>query len=450
MSYLQVVLKSKLEKADLLEMANAYILHLQSSRVYSNPGSVSSYSLGFNECAAEVAKYIDSNEGHVKGEGDTGIHARLLEHLTSFASSKDVVEKCARERARARASAVDAAEKPETNDPQSVPKGANSASLAGDNETVGETSQRSGSGESGLVLENTSGPSEDSNAQNLLSFHFNSSESNNGMANNSDFVSNVSDSLERQKYIIPRKPERSVTIKADMVNSDKLDRSPSAPKDDHVATPTQKTLADTTQAPPQARVPKKDFGHVTSQIRIPLVNTNNVTHDGGKTCRRTKLPQRTPVSNAGNMMTSHPGFPINKQPIRKRLAAQYQNRSNAKTDDSNNICFTLKQPEKERQIDMAKAEKENEYEVEQVSEIYTNKENDNKLERMVELTAKVLTQNCPRNYTENKSKEVYIQPVKEVDAGQRNDLPEDIGYGYSIFRPELRTGGSSEDVWRPW
>lgn len=443
-------MKSKLEKADLLEMANAYILHLQSSSVFSSPGSVSSYSLGFNECAAEVAKYIDSNEGNVRGEGDTGIHGRLLEHLTSFAASKDVVEKCARDRARARASAVDAAEKSETDGPQSVPEGANSATLAGDNETVGETSQRSGSGESGLVLE-TSETSEDSKEQSTLFCHFNDSESKSGMANNSDFVSNGSDSLKRQKYVIPRKPERSVTIKADMVNSDKQDGRTSTPKDDHVATSNQKALADTTHAPPQARVPTKEFGHVTSQIRIPLVNTNHVTHDEDKTCRGTKCPQRTPLSNAGNMMTSHLGFPINKQPIRKRLAAQYQNGPNAKTDGSNNICVTLKQLERERQIDMANVEKENGYEVRQVSEIYINsKENDNKLERMVELTTKVLTQNCPRNFPENKSKEVYIQPVKEGEAGQRNVLPEDVSYGYSIFRPDLRTGGSSEDVWRPW
>ncbi|XP_006871763.1 PREDICTED: transcription factor HES-4 isoform X2 [Chrysochloris asiatica] len=73
---------SKLEKADILEMT---VRHLQGLRrvqvtaaLSADPAVLGKYRAGFNECLAEVSRFLDGCEGV-----PADVHSRLLGHLAS-------------------------------------------------------------------------------------------------------------------------------------------------------------------------------------------------------------------------------------------------------------------------------------------------------------------------------------------------------------------------------
>lgn len=73
---------SKLEKADILEMTVKYLRSLQrrqiTSAVAADPTVAIKYSMGFTECASEVARYL----GNAQGINDE-VRGRLLGHLSN-------------------------------------------------------------------------------------------------------------------------------------------------------------------------------------------------------------------------------------------------------------------------------------------------------------------------------------------------------------------------------
>lgn len=73
---------SKLEKADILEMTVKYLRSLQrrqmTSAVGADPTVAAKYSMGFTECASEVARYL----GNTQGINDE-VRGRLLGHLSN-------------------------------------------------------------------------------------------------------------------------------------------------------------------------------------------------------------------------------------------------------------------------------------------------------------------------------------------------------------------------------
>ncbi|ESO91382.1 hypothetical protein LOTGIDRAFT_74634, partial [Lottia gigantea] len=73
---------SKLEKADILEMTVKHLKLLQRQQMAvamtTDPFVVSKYRAGFNECAAEVARYLDSVQG-----GSQEVKGRVLNHLSN-------------------------------------------------------------------------------------------------------------------------------------------------------------------------------------------------------------------------------------------------------------------------------------------------------------------------------------------------------------------------------
>ncbi|XP_052820484.1 hairy/enhancer-of-split related with YRPW motif protein 1-like [Mya arenaria] len=97
----ETLFMSKLEKADLLELAKDYMQTLNitdkpnlcNTHAQGESGSAfSSYSVGFNDCVEEIMRFVDKTS-----ETNTApdLNNRLLEHLANFASSRDVIEKCA-------------------------------------------------------------------------------------------------------------------------------------------------------------------------------------------------------------------------------------------------------------------------------------------------------------------------------------------------------------------
>nr|XP_011456335.2 transcription factor HES-1 [Crassostrea gigas] len=73
---------SKLEKADILEMTVKYLRSLQrrqmTSAVAADPTVAAKYSMGFTECASEVARYLGNSQG-INDE----VRGRLLGHLSN-------------------------------------------------------------------------------------------------------------------------------------------------------------------------------------------------------------------------------------------------------------------------------------------------------------------------------------------------------------------------------
>lgn len=73
---------SKLEKADILEMTVKYLRSLQrrqmTSAVAADPTVAAKYSMGFTECASEVARYLGTTQG-INEE----VRGRLLGHLSN-------------------------------------------------------------------------------------------------------------------------------------------------------------------------------------------------------------------------------------------------------------------------------------------------------------------------------------------------------------------------------
>ncbi|KAK6177586.1 hypothetical protein SNE40_015658 [Patella caerulea] len=76
---------SKLEKADILEMTVKHLKLLQRQQMAvamtSDPFVVSKYRAGFNECAAEVARYLDGVQG-----ANHEVKGRVLNHLANCIS----------------------------------------------------------------------------------------------------------------------------------------------------------------------------------------------------------------------------------------------------------------------------------------------------------------------------------------------------------------------------
>jgi len=72
---------SKLEKADILEMAVKHLQNLQKQQQTNVPSATESnqgnkYRAGFNECATEVSRFLDKMEGL-----DASVRGRLISHL---------------------------------------------------------------------------------------------------------------------------------------------------------------------------------------------------------------------------------------------------------------------------------------------------------------------------------------------------------------------------------
>ncbi|PVD35397.1 hypothetical protein C0Q70_02359 [Pomacea canaliculata] len=78
---------SKMEKADILEMAVKHLRQIQRQQYTSggtDPTLSDKYRLGFNECAQEVSRYLGASE-----EDDAELRARLLNHLANCIASSD-------------------------------------------------------------------------------------------------------------------------------------------------------------------------------------------------------------------------------------------------------------------------------------------------------------------------------------------------------------------------
>uniref|UniRef100_A0A0L8HFY6 Uncharacterized protein n=2 Tax=Octopus bimaculoides TaxID=37653 RepID=A0A0L8HFY6_OCTBM len=74
---------SKMEKADILEMTVKHVRQLQrqhfSVSANEDPTIINKYRLGFNECATEVSRYLNSVD-----EVNIEVRARLLNHLACY------------------------------------------------------------------------------------------------------------------------------------------------------------------------------------------------------------------------------------------------------------------------------------------------------------------------------------------------------------------------------
>lgn len=73
---------SKLEKADILEMTVKHLKMVQrqqmTSAMATDPNVISKYRAGFNECASEVARYLDTVNG-----GNPELKARVMNYLAN-------------------------------------------------------------------------------------------------------------------------------------------------------------------------------------------------------------------------------------------------------------------------------------------------------------------------------------------------------------------------------
>nr|AMB73112.1 Hes A [Crepidula fornicata] len=78
---------SKMEKADILEMAVKHLRHVQRQQYTSggaDPTLSDKYRLGFNECAQEVSRYLGAAD-----DDDAELRARLLNHLANCVTNSD-------------------------------------------------------------------------------------------------------------------------------------------------------------------------------------------------------------------------------------------------------------------------------------------------------------------------------------------------------------------------
>ncbi|XP_052819796.1 hairy/enhancer-of-split related with YRPW motif protein 1-like isoform X2 [Mya arenaria] len=73
---------SKLEKADILEMTVKHLKLVQrqqmTAAMTTDPNAISKYRAGFNECAAEIARYLDNVNG-----GNPDLKSRVMNYLGS-------------------------------------------------------------------------------------------------------------------------------------------------------------------------------------------------------------------------------------------------------------------------------------------------------------------------------------------------------------------------------
>lgn len=393
---------SKLEKADLLEMANAYILHLQSSNLPSNPGAVSSYSVGFNACAAEVSKYVETNSDDSSGD----LHARLLEHLTSYAASKDVVEKCARDRDSAKPF------KPDTS--KTLKK-----VCTGDNAKASSEKEL----EVDLIRRSTF----DSSCTNITTENINTTSLDSG------------------------------------VDSQRVALSPCT-VEEHVK---------------EARNKSSKTGSPRRNPLASLQTSPNQTATDMATKMKSTF-KRNPLTNMMNIVSCKSVLPMNKQPIRKRLSAQY---GRALTQAPAVSCPTLPQTdEKHTSVVFQENQNSNElglYNNDHNLSADTMKENNlvfdsgvplrrtigaDKINQMVELTTRVLTQssnqtrcssairdknNCTSltNYHTTDSRcPVNTTARENTRAGNSRLQDEWKGIGYKVDDDVSGT----DPVWRPW
>nr|KAG5692971.1 hypothetical protein BaRGS_032403 [Batillaria attramentaria] len=78
---------SKMEKADILEMAVKHLRQIQRQQYTAggnDPTLSDKYRLGFNECAQEVSRYLGASD-----DDDAELRARLLNHLANCIASSD-------------------------------------------------------------------------------------------------------------------------------------------------------------------------------------------------------------------------------------------------------------------------------------------------------------------------------------------------------------------------
>ena len=86
---LQGARHSKMEKADILEMAVKHLRHIQRQQYSGSGGGADlslsdKYRLGFNQCAQEVSRYLGAAH-----DDDPDLRARLLNHLANCITSSD-------------------------------------------------------------------------------------------------------------------------------------------------------------------------------------------------------------------------------------------------------------------------------------------------------------------------------------------------------------------------
>lgn len=81
---------SKLEKADILEMTVKYLRSMQRRQITSamaaDPTVAAKYSLGYAECASEVARYLGASQGI-----DDNVRNRVMNHITSNCQSSSTL-----------------------------------------------------------------------------------------------------------------------------------------------------------------------------------------------------------------------------------------------------------------------------------------------------------------------------------------------------------------------
>jgi hypothetical protein len=79
---------SKLEKADILEMTVKYLRSMQrrhiTSAMAADPTVAAKYSLGYAECANEVARYLGSSQGI-----NENVRNRVMHHISGFTQNQN-------------------------------------------------------------------------------------------------------------------------------------------------------------------------------------------------------------------------------------------------------------------------------------------------------------------------------------------------------------------------
>ena len=435
---------SKLEKADLLEMANSYILHLQSSKVNPNPGTVSSYSLGFNACAAEVSKYVETQI--TASNVDDGLQARLLEHLTTFGSSKPVVEKCARDRDCARKL-----------------KQLNTEHLKPVNEADGTSS-------SGLEVEKKSSCADEisMSSEAIEQKPVFADEASISMYQNAVSPPPVAGNVDRDSVKVLSSSSLTHETEKNIVSRIAIDDSTSS----------MTTLPDGVLSTQQFIEERSKLPQKKSPLRNPLARLVSSPRRKQKTKVDKEIHHgyRSPLSSIQTAITSQSHtLPVNKQPIRKRLSAEY---GRALIQKSSASCPTLNKPSviqsngnnvihhlSKDYYQYSDTMKENNLVCE--SDVPFSRVNGaDKINEMVELTTRVLTQcsnqirysseardknNCTSltNYHTTDNRCPVTEVARENTMAGKSRLQDEWNSGIR-YNVTDRDVNDSEPVWRPW
>lgn len=403
---------SKLEKADLLEMANAYILHLQSSKVPPAQGTVSSYSLGFNACASEVARYMESHNT----EGHSDLHSRLLEHITSYGSSKQVVENCARDRD----SALECMAKPKTPDQPDdgknkltksdlVDASSRSKTKCSDTECIANTSDLQTLGDSNC----NGNPSQ---TINFFKDNTHSDQHNSEETSVDTLWRETSDSSMKDiKFVCVRPKTNAGQVKNKTVSGIHGKR----------------------------RTKRNVTPSISNETTDPASSRSVSTE--------TSLPKSSPLVEIDNKASQQPEtnkFPINQQPIRKRLSAQFgcvTKITPPKTSTSTTTATCLSQS------------------LTNTSSNSVDVGANDKIVQMVELTTRILSNKFDQNRVINVSNhgcKTSVTPStanppfppngkNDTTVHRQTESPDEnwvFGAGYNL----IDGTNNLDPVWRPW